>query len=56
MAKENHKLPKNVASHENAMNHRGATRVNLGEYIAPMANGCATSIVRPPIQANNFET
>ena len=27
----------------------------LGEYATPSADGCAYSITRPPIQANNFE-
>ena len=30
-------------------------RRTLGDYATPPAERCATSIVRPPIQANNFE-
>ncbi|MED6167022.1 hypothetical protein PIB30_115107, partial [Stylosanthes scabra] len=30
-------------------------RRTLGDYATPSAEGCSTSITRPPIQANNFE-
>ena len=30
-------------------------RRTLGEYATPSADGCTSSITRPPIQANNFE-
>jgi len=30
-------------------------RRTLGDYATPSAEGCSTSISRPPIQANNFE-
>ena len=35
---------------ENNQNRRA-----MKDYLAPSLDGCASSIVRPPIQANNFE-
>ena len=40
---------------EEIMADQPPPRRTLGDYATPNAEGCATSIVRPPIQANNFE-
>ena len=33
----------------------GNRRITLGDYATPTSDGCSSSIVRPPIPANNFE-
>ena len=35
---------------ENEQNHRA-----MKDYLTPNLEGCSSSIVRPPVQANNFE-
>ena len=48
--KENEEdLASNMAE-ENNQNRRA-----MKDYLAPSLDGCASSIVRPPVQANNFE-
>lgn len=54
MDEDNHRIPENTDD-GNVVNYEGAARRNLDDYIAPMVDRCATSIVRPPIQVNNFE-
>ena len=40
---------------EQKMAEENHGRRTLGDYVTPSAEGCSTSISRPPIQANNFE-
>ena len=43
-------VPKFTMANENEYDDRA-----MKDYLAPNLQGCSSSIVRPPVQANNFE-
>ena len=63
IAKRNRRLAKERRQEESSSSYEEIEMANenppppriLGDYAIPTADGCGSSIVKPPVQANNFE-
>ena len=62
-AKRNQRLAKERRQEESSSSYQEIEMADknpppprtLGDYAIPTTDGCGSSIVRPPVQANNFE-